>query len=282
MRAFFKRLKTGTEHLNYGRHIIRSWGAEAFRAAQREGRGKNQPFRILDLGCGKGDDLLGIRAEAGSPSPAQLELHGVENYPPSVEILEEAGVVAYDLDIERDLLPGGGGDFDIVIANQVLEHVKEVFWILAEAARVLRPGGLFIAGVPNLASLHNRLLLLVGQQPTPIQTFSAHVRGFTKPDMRGFAERGGYFRLTGFRGSNFYPFPAPLARPLARVLPTMAWGAFFRLQRTDKRDGSFLDNLLGEDNFLETPFFGSPMNPAPPRRAPRLQKPRSARSKHSA
>jgi SAM-dependent methyltransferase len=39
--------------------------------------------------------------------------------------------------------------YDVVIANYVLEHVQDVAAALAEIARVLKPGGLFIATVPN-------------------------------------------------------------------------------------------------------------------------------------
>lgn len=257
LRALFVRLKSGTEELNYGREIIAQWGARIVQAAPAK------PARILDLGCGHGTDLKNVRAAAGES--AAVELHGVENYAPNVAECRKAGIRTYDLNIERDYLPFEDGALDLVIANQVLEHTKEVFWILSEAARVLRPGGVFIVGVPNIASLHNRILLLFGQQPTQIQTMSAHVRGFTKPDFRSFAEWGAIFRLRNFRGSNFYPFPPLLARPLARLAPTLAWGAFFWLERTASQN-SFLDCLRGADNFLETPFFGSPQNPAPARR----------------
>ena len=69
------------------------------------------------------------------------------------------------------------------MANQILEHTKEIFWILDQVSTVLKEGGHFLLGVPNLASLHNRLLLAFGRQPSPIQNNSAHVRGYTKPDV---------------------------------------------------------------------------------------------------
>lgn len=274
LRALFVRLKSGTEFLNYGREIIADWGGTLARTATQH------PFRLLDLGCGHGLDLKNVRDAAGAG--ASLELHGVESYPPNVAECRQAGIRTHALDIEHDRLPAADGVFDLLVANQILEHTKEVFWIMAEAARVLKPGGHFIVGVPNLASLHNRLLLLFGQQPTPIQTYSAHVRGFTRPDFQSFAERGGFFQLRKYRGSNFYPLPPALARLLARLLPNMAWGAFFLLQRSDKQ-GSFLECLSGNDNFLETPFYGSPQNPAPAtlRRAPR-SKGKTAKSKRQA
>ncbi len=152
---------------------------------------------------------------------------------------------------------------DAVILNQVLEHTKEIFWIAHEATRVLKPGGSLIVGVPNLASLHNRALLLLGRQPTSIKTLSAHVRGFTKGDVLAFLEGvfpGGY-SLEGFGGSNFYPLPGVLARPMARMFPGMAWGIFFRLVKRRPYQGEFLRYL--ERHPLETNFRTRPAGRRP-------------------
>lgn len=264
IRRFFKSLKSGTEHLNYGRHILEDWGAEYLDRRSRPASGDRGPLRVLDIGCGHGTDLLNIRAEAerrmqADGRPFELELHGFENYPPYVKELKAAGISVHSIDIERDEYPGADASFDLIVANQVLEHTKELFWIFAEVTRLLKPGGLFLVGVPNLASLHNRLLLFFGQQPTCQQNMSAHVRGFTRPDLRNFAETGGYFKLTGRAGSNFYPFPPALSRPLAKIFPSLAWGLFVRFERTHAR-GDFLECLTAD--ILETPFYGSPQNPA--------------------
>ncbi|MCB1172474.1 MAG: methyltransferase domain-containing protein [Leptospiraceae bacterium] len=269
MRRFFQQLKEGTEHLNYGRHIIADWGAELYANSIA------RPFRILDLGCGPGTDLDNIRIKAaegaGSESRLQLEMHGLESWPPNIEKCNALGIQTWQADLERDRYPGADQSFDLIVANQVLEHTKEIFWIFNEADRLLKPGGHFMIGVPNLASFHNRILLMFGQQPTQIQSMSAHVRGFTKPDLRRFGETGDFFRLVAFRGSNFYPLPPFLSKPLARLLPTMAWGAFLLFERTTKQ-GEFLECLHGDEHFLETPFYGSPQNPAPKPRAGRTQK----------
>ncbi len=257
LREFFVNLKKGTEHLNYGREILRDWGAEHALSCE------SGVVSVYDIGCGHGTDIINIKNSADAKSNRRIDwrLAGIENFADYQKECKQLGIQTFAVDLERDSFPGKDASIDILISNQVLEHTKEIFWIFSEAARLLKPGGRFLVGVPNLASLHNRLLLLFGQQPTAQQSYSAHVRGFTKPDFRKFAETGGYFRLTAFRGSNFYPFPPGLARPLARMLPTMAWGAFFNLERTGK-SGDFLDCLYGDENFLETPFYGSPQNPA--------------------
>ena len=104
------------------------------------------------------------------------------------------------MNLELDPLPFEDESIDVVMTNQVLEHVKEIFWILHQASRVLRVGGSMVIGVPNLASFHNRLLLLFGKQPTVIQNHSAHLRGYTRHDILRMFEMifpGGY-RLEDF------------------------------------------------------------------------------------
>lgn len=225
--------------LNYGRDNI-----ERFLAS-------SMPYSaVLDLGAGGGADLL--LARKVSPSARLFALEGnVQN----VASLSRMGITAMLHDLERDTFPFVAESLDIVLANQVLEHVKEVFWILHEVSRTLRLGGRAIIGVPNLAALHNRLLLAVGRQPSPIKTLSAHVRGFTRDDLCDFLDGcfpEGY-RLVAFRGANFYPFPPFIARPLARAFPTLAWGIFFLLEKARRYEREFLDTAIREK--LETPFY---------------------------
>jgi hypothetical protein len=96
--------------------------------------------------------------------------------------------------------------------NQVLEHTKDIFFIFSEVSRVLKPNGIFLVGVPNLAAWHDRLMLAVGRQPSGMKVLGPHVRGFTPHGLRKFAECDGYFALEGFQGSAFYPFPAGISK----------------------------------------------------------------------
>ncbi|HOO40829.1 MAG TPA: methyltransferase domain-containing protein [Syntrophales bacterium] len=206
--------------------------------------------RIVDLGAGHGDDL--VTASVLCP---EAELVAVETWPPYVEELSSNGILVYQLNIERDKLPFLSEAVDAVIANQLLEHTKELFWIFHEVTRILSIGGKFIIGIPNLASLHNRILLMAGRQPSPIKSTSAHVRGFTKHDLCKFINDcfpAGY-QLIGFGGSNFYPFPPYLAKPLANIFPSLAWGIFFMFEKQRQYSREFLDYPV--HNKLETNFF---------------------------
>ena len=225
--------------LNYGRHNIKAFA-------------KNLPKceSVLDLGAGQGADLAIAKRVWKN-----TKLFAIEAYEPYIEMLREQDVDVYSLDIEREFAPFDDASIDLIIANQILEHCKEIFWILHEVTRMLPTGGHLIIGVPNLASLHNRMLLLIGQQPSPIKSNSAHVRGFTKGDILTFLEScfpGGYV-LRGFSGSNFYPFPPLLAKPMARLFPTMAWGIFFLLEKRRSYNREFLDYPVSKQ--LETNFY---------------------------
>jgi len=228
--------------LNYGRHHV-----------ERFLRGAAPYRKVLDIGAGHGDDLL--MARSVHPS---AQLIGVEPYAPYVKELEQKGIEVHSLNIERDRFPFAEGELDVIMANQILEHTKEVFWIFDQISRALKVGGHLLIGVPNLAALHNRILLAIGRQPSPLKNNSAHVRGFTKGDMIRLLDTGfpGGYALKGFGGSNFYPFPPILARPLAAALPSMAWGIFFDFQKTQPYDGSYLRYPIAEQ--LETNFYVGP------------------------
>jgi SAM-dependent methyltransferase len=233
--------------LNYGRRHVKRLAEIAF------SNGLARDAKILDLGAGFGDDLLSLRRLS-----SRFELLAIENAPACIEKLTSLNIKHYPINIELEKIPLADESLDFLITNQVLEHMKDVFWIFHEMTRVLKIGGYLLVGVPNLASLHNRILLLFGRQPSPIKTYSAHVRGFTKGDLRRFVEAGfpnGFEHLKAV-GSNFYPFPGWLAKPLAMVWPTGAWSIFLLMRKSRRYRESFLEFPIKER--LETRFYLGP------------------------
>ena len=192
---------------------------------------------VLDIGAGGGRDL-GV-ARRIFPGAETLAL---ECYPPNIELLTAAGCRTYQFDLERESFPFAAESIDIIIANQILEHTKELFWIVHEMTRTLRVGGHLLIGVPNVASLHNRIGLLFGRHPTQAKACSAHVRCFSRNDFLLFLQEGfpGGYELRDFAGSQFYPFPRAVARRLSACFPAAAFSIFFLLRKTRPYGDSFL------------------------------------------
>jgi SAM-dependent methyltransferase len=227
--------------LNYGRAAIGSFLRRCL------------PYSaVLDIGAGRGHDLLAARRIEPRASLYAIECHG-----PNADHLRSAGICTYSIDVERQPIPLAAESCDVVISNQTFEHLKEVFWVLHETSRVLRTGGHLIVGIPNLASLHNRLLLAAGLQPTSLKNNSAHVRGYTRSDfIRLLGCFPGGYELEAWRGSNFYPLPRALAIPAARLFPSMAWAVFMHFRKARGYSREYLD-FPGSEK-LETNFYLGP------------------------
>lgn len=240
---FFKKMKAGTEQENYGRDIVISMVNEY---AQKN---NSEKLKILDLGVGTGTDLDGIRTGI---KEKKFELYGVECQEPCIKQAKEKGIKVFQADIEKDGLPFEDKYFDVIIANQVIEHTKEIFWVFSEISRVLKKDGIVIVGVPNLAAFHNRILLLLGKQPSCIEVLGPHVRGMTKNAFVKFITTDGYFTVVRMKGSGFYPFPAHISRVLRTIFPTLSVGLFFMCQRTGE-NGRFIDVL--KSRRFETNYF---------------------------
>jgi ubiquinone/menaquinone biosynthesis C-methylase UbiE len=222
----------------YGRHVLDRWSRDISCAT------------TLDLGCGSGSDLMIVKNH--HPNARCI---GVEYSDWAKTQLVEKGIEPITVDLERERLPLVDASVDLVIGNQILEHTKEVFWINHEVFRVLKPGGHFYLGVPNVLSLHNRLLGLIGIHPTCVQLCSPHVRSFSKQDTLKFYQHiaPNCISLKNFAGSQFYPFPKSLARPLSTMLPSSAVSIFFLLKKTTVYQGEFMSWL--SDARLETNYF---------------------------
>lgn len=103
---------------------------------------------VLDIGSGAGGKTL-YYATLGVK-----KIYGVDIVPHYEEearaMAEEKGLSdrAEFLTADATRLPFPGDFFDVIIANDVMEHVAEPEAVLREAHRVLKPGGLFFTNFP--------------------------------------------------------------------------------------------------------------------------------------
>jgi 2-polyprenyl-3-methyl-5-hydroxy-6-metoxy-1,4-benzoquinol methylase len=77
------------------------------------------------------------------------------------------------------LVPYGDQTFDLVYCNSVLEHVSNPSSFFAEVARVLKPGGRFLAKTPNK---HHYIPMIAGCTPQWFHNFYNRLRGRSTED----------------------------------------------------------------------------------------------------
>ncbi|MEA2218663.1 MAG: hypothetical protein QOJ35_1289 [Solirubrobacteraceae bacterium] len=117
------------------------------RLAQLTRAGALPPGRLLDVGAGRGRFVAQARA-------AGWYAHGIEPSQRGVEAARTIGVELVRGGIDDADVPPGS--LDAATLWHVLEHVDDPGAALARIASWLRPGGMLLVGVPNLASVQAR------------------------------------------------------------------------------------------------------------------------------
>ena len=99
---------------------------------------------VLDVGCGRGEYLLGLLERTPNAlgiDTAAKKLEDCWTHHP--ELRQRA------LQVSAEAMPFPSGQFDVVIVNEVLEHTPNQDEALCEIWRVLKPGGKFLLFCPN-------------------------------------------------------------------------------------------------------------------------------------
>lgn len=107
--------------------------------------------KVADLGCGDGA-LTYLLAKTGA------EVTGVDNEQEGLDFAEskfkehKANASFVLGDVRKTNLPDNA--FDIVVSSDVIEHIERPEELVAEAARILKPGGVFVCTTPYRVTEH--------------------------------------------------------------------------------------------------------------------------------
>src|SRR3954452_12106504 len=104
---------------------------------------------VVDLGCGAGDSVVQFRDVNPDVRWVGVDIEA------SPEVALRRRTDAEFVVFDGVHLPFGDASFDAVYCKQVLEHVRAPAPLLAEVARVLRPGGLFAGSTSQLEPFHS-------------------------------------------------------------------------------------------------------------------------------
>jgi 2-polyprenyl-3-methyl-5-hydroxy-6-metoxy-1,4-benzoquinol methylase len=182
---------------------------------------------LLDIGCAEGIKTMQYVKMLSVP----LErVYGIELKPKFVRLAEEHFKVL-KVNLEHDTFPFQEQEIEVVVCNQILEHLKNIFLPLSEMDRVLKIGGHLIIGIPNLAALHNRFFVLSGRQPLCNVIMGPHIRCFTHKGFLEFIKQNTNFKLLSTRAATLYPFPYPVVKYCAKYFPGLASYTFYLLKK---------------------------------------------------
>jgi len=106
----------------------------------REAAGERMHGSVFEAGCGVGSYLFRLQKEARQAVGLDIELERTSQaHLGADQVVCGAG----------ESLPFPDGSFDLVLSNEVLEHVQDDRAAVGEIVRILRPGGRLVLFCPN-------------------------------------------------------------------------------------------------------------------------------------
>lgn len=175
---------------------------------------------VLDLGCGPGLRDLRLLREMGIPFLVGIDV-GCRLDP----IAKRDAIHYVAADVESHHLPVADEIFDLVIMDNVIEHMYDPCRVLRESWRVLKREGHLAVLTPNQARLINRFRLLLGRSvyypleywmgvrqehinKNGVKVFAGHIREYTIDELKRMIS------LAGFETESVHVFAS--ARPSFR------------------------------------------------------------------
>lgn len=189
----------------------------------------DRPYPVMcDLGCDDGEWTTEVARSSRSHA-----VFGIEIVAQRARIAHERGVSVTVADLNRTL-PFRDESFDLVHANQVIEHVSNLDTFLSEINRVLRVGGMAVISTENGSSWHNIFAATMGWQIFSLTNVSGVTGSVGNPlalhrgdpneliswthktvfNYRGLKEMVDVHGLTPVRttGAGYHPMPAGVGR----------------------------------------------------------------------
>ncbi len=152
--------------------------------------------RVLEIGCAEGNFIAQLHKAD--------ESWGIESDPHSVmvasKLLTKMITGRYDQVVEK--IPEGY--FDLVICNDVIEHMVDHDWFFDSIRQKMTPSGRIVLSVPNVRYIRHLYRLMVHrdwQYQDSLTLDRTHLRFFTRKSLRRTLREHG-FVIEAFRGIN--------------------------------------------------------------------------------
>lgn len=139
-----------------------------------------RPPKILDIGCGRNKTPGAVGIDSNPRSAADV-IHDLDSFP----------------------YPFPDNEFDIIVGNQIIEHVGDVLAVVAELHRIARPGAIIRLDTPHYSD----------------------VASYTDPTHRRHLTTESFSYFTGRRDDYDYYSEVRLRQRVVRVTMLKLWRA---------------------------------------------------------
>lgn len=200
-------------------------------------KNEDKKLKILELGCSGGQLIADLR------SLGFKDVHGLDISPSAINLCKKRGLKNVQVcDAARTKFRNS--EFDIVIASDILEHIKDERKGLAEWSRILKKNGRLVIFVPAFNALWSRH-----------DDLNHHYRRYSKKQLLS-SLRASAFSIERSSYWNFFMFiPVALLRLAQKILPSKESDDLYRINSIVN---NILIGLLKLENsllkFLKFPF----------------------------
>ena len=151
--------------------------------------------RVLEVGCGEG--------RFSGSLPGTQEVWGIEPSP-AADIARAHLTRVFRGTFEQAKAELPSGHFDIVVCNDVIEHMSDHVQFFRDVQQYIAPGGMLVGSIPNVRYYEN-LFQFLFEKDWHYRDFGildrTHVSFFTEKSLRKTLERDG-FRVVLLHGIN--------------------------------------------------------------------------------
>lgn len=150
---------------------------------------KNEKLKLFDLGCGNG----ALTSQIYTP---QIECTGTDYSTTGIEIAKRhfSDIHFFQSNMEHSLPLEHHGCYDIVISNEVIEHLLLPRQLFARAKEALRPGGALIISTPFHGYWKNLALALTNKFDShwhPLRDYG-HIKFFSLKTLETLFKEEGF------------------------------------------------------------------------------------------
>ncbi|MBN2579013.1 MAG: class I SAM-dependent methyltransferase [Pirellulales bacterium] len=170
-------------------------------AAYADAHGPEGQLDLLDVGMGTG---ICRRFSEPYRTTRRIRFHGVDRLSDAAaQVYKADSWKLHNGDLEEGLPFLESNRYDIVVCEQVLEHLYHPETAAGEIVRVLKPGGLLIVGVPifphGVHYLRRHVVQVLGRLPRSKKD-RGHVQGFSLRTFLNLLRHSGPIEIQQVRG----------------------------------------------------------------------------------